>query len=510
MPNDSENQSTIPSVPSMSAPPGNMPPPELLTPSPVPAPVQSVETVPTTPPPPPPPGAAGTPVTPPSVQEPSMVTPPKKSNKIGIILLVILVIVVIGLAAFALLSRKSPNTNVTLTWWETWENDGVVKPLIEEYEAKNPGVTVNYVKQDKQDYRERLTNALAKGEGPDIFRFHNTWVPMFKTELDTVPTSVMSPAQFASTYFPVIQSDLTGDGGIKGIPLHFDTLALYINEDIFETYGKTAPTTWDELRATAKTLTIKDENGKIKQAGAALGVVDNIDHWQEILSLMMLQNGASVTNPTDKLAQVALQFYVQFASRDGVWDATLPPSTIAFANGKVAMYFGPSWRVFEIKEMNPNLRFKVYPVPQLPKENPEDPDITFASYWVEGVAKKSKVKDEAWKFMKFISSKESLQKLYTNESNQRLFGELYPRTDMAELLSTDPIASIFIRQAPSAHSSYLVSRTWDGPTGLNTKLSKYYEDGVRSAGSGANIQGVMDTIGQGTAQVLSEYGLPTQ
>ena len=116
-------------------------------------------------------------------------------------------------------------------------------------------------------------------------------------------------------------------------------------------------------------------------------------------------NGADLRNPTNKLAADALLFYTLTSRSDRVWDETLPNSTQAFASEKVAMYFAPSWRINDLKAINPNLDFGVLPVPQLPNST-----ITWASYWVEGVSASSENQQAAWQFLKFISQKESLEK----------------------------------------------------------------------------------------------------
>jgi len=167
---------------------------------------------------------------------------------------------------------------------------------------------------------------------------------------------------------------------------------------------------------------------------------------------MMLQNGANPAKPTDKRAEDALTYFTIFSSVDGVWDETLPASTISFAAGKLAMYFGPTWRSFEISQQNPAINYITVPLPQLPKDSPNQPDISYATYWAEGVWTRSPNKEAAWDFMNFISSKESLEKIYQNASKTRMFGEPYPRIDMAELLVDHPIASSVIAQAPAAQS----------------------------------------------------------
>ena len=447
---------------------------------------------------------------------PVQATPPapKKVFPVKLVLLIvgaIVFIVSVFLIVRSLVSKNSSfESGKEIVWWGLWEDAGNVSSIISEYESKNPGVKIKYVRQSNVDYRERLTNALAKGTGPDIFRFHNTWVPMYKSELDKVPSSVYTVSEFTTNFYPVAVSDMTLGSSLVGVPIEYDGLSLYINEEIFEKSGKSLPLTWNELRQSARELTIKDENGTITQAGVALGRTENVDHWPEILGLMMLQNGADLTKPSGKLAEDALDFYTIFSKDDGVWDATLPSSTVAFAGGKLAMYFGPSWRAHEIRLQNPNLRFKTIPVPQLPKTEANEADVNYASYWAEGVWARSKNKTEAWKFLKFLSSKETLESFYNASSKTRMFGEPYPRQDMENSLKDHPIIGSTILGAKTAQTWFLQSRTWDGPTGINSQINKYFEDAINLVNSGKEAKVALEPVTAGVIQVLSQYGIKVQ
>lgn len=447
------------------------------------------------------------PATPPS--PPPMV--PRRGGFPKKLLIIVLLLLLLGIGGFAIVKMALPNLGAkeaSLTWWGLWEDDQSVLSLIAEYQAAHPNVKIKYERQSQQDYRERLTNSLARGNGPDIFRIHNTWVPMFRNYLSPLPNSVMTPSEYAQTFFPVASTDLSNGRSLVAIPLEFDSIALFINEEIFETFAKSPPTTWDDLRQLALELTVKDENGAIRQAGVALGRTENVDHWPEILGLLMLQNKVKMTNPTGKLAEDALGFYTRFATSDGVWDETLPSSTIAFAGGKVAMYLGPSWRVHEIKEQNPSLRFRVVPAPQLPQEGPADAGTYYATYWAEGVWSESKGSLEAWNFLKYMSTKESLEKFYQAAiTTGRLFGEPYPRVDMAGLLTSDPLVGAFVLQGKDAKSWYLASRTFDGPTGINSQINKYFEDAVNAVNAGDDVKRALATTAAGVTTVLSQYGL---
>jgi len=323
---------------------------------------------------------------------------------------------------------------------------------------------------------------------------------MLKNELEPVPSSVMSVSDFTNNYYPVISENLKFGNNILGIPMEVDTLALFYNEDIFQKAGKIPSTSWNEVRPLARDLVVYDEAGKIKTAGIALGSTTNVDHWSDILGLLLLQNGADPSNPTTSNANDALTFFSYFTKEDRVWDETMPGSTLAFATGKSAMYLGFSWDVFEIKNINPQLQFKVIPVPQA-----GGAEINWASFWVEGVNNNSKNKQEAWEFLKFISSPEIMQKLYENQSKIRLFGEPYPRQDMANLVSGNSMITPFISQALSAKTWYLCSRTYDN--GLNDKMIKYYEDALNAVAKGTDPTTALNTTASGITQLSTQYGL---
>lgn len=396
------------------------------------------------------------------------------------------------------------NKETNLTYWGLWENDAIIAPVIADFEAQNPKIKVQYIKQSQQQYRERLQNAIDRGDGPDLFRYHATWIPMLKNEIQPVPTTIMTPSEFTTKFYKVASADLMAGSTIWGIPLEIDGLGLYINDDLFQNAGATAPTTYEELLQLVPRLTVKNGNDIVTSA-IALGTTNNIENFSDILALMILQNGGKLTDPTGREAEEALTFYRKFSTPQDqlyTWNNLLDNDISAFANGRVAMIFAPSWRVFDIKSIKPTLRFHIVPVPQLPGNN-----ITWASYWVEGVSAKSKNQKAAFEFLKFLTSKEEVTKMYTEAAKARLFGEPYALTELGNSLSADPFVSAYLKQADTAHSFPLASRTFDN--GINDKMIKYMEDAVNSVTQGSAPSDALNTMAKGFRQVLTNYGLST-
>lgn len=450
----------------------------------------------------------------PSVVVPSAPPPPPQAGNSGGIkkflslLLGIIFLIIIGFGVYYIFSKMVGPKEVTLTYWGLWENDAIIKPVIDAFEAKNPKIKINYQKQSQKQYRERLSAAIGRGEGPDVFRFHNTWIPMLKNDLLTAPRNIMSVSEFSSLFYPVAKNDLVGGTTIYGLPVEIDGLGLYVNEDIFAAAGATTPTLWDDFispTGLVKKLTVRDGN-TITTSAIALGTTNNVEHFSDIIGLMLMQNGAKLTTLTGKEAEEALLFYRKFADPNDdmyTWNDTLDNSVVAFANGRVAMIIAPSWRAFDIKQLNPQLNFRIVPVPQLAPGN----GVNWASYWVEGVSAKTKYPAQAWEFIKYLTSQEGETSLYTSAANYRLFGEPYSRKDLASSVAADKYVNAYIQEAPTARSFPLCSRTFDN--GLNDQMIKYIEDAINSVASGTAPSAALQTASSGFNQVLNRYGLTT-
>jgi len=406
---------------------------------------------------------------------------------------------------------------LTLTYWGLWEEEALIKPVIDQYQKDNPNIEIKYVRQDPIDYRERLQAAVDREEGPDIFRFHNNWLPMLVNYLAPLPKEVISDDDFKKTFYPVVARDLAVAGNFYGLPLEIDGLLLYYNDDILKGAGVSVPQTWVDVQNAVPKLTVKDGN-RIVTSAIALGTAENIEHFSDILAVMMLQNGTQLNKSlfscsdanSTTCAVESLAFYRKFALiPNNTWDDSLENSILAFAGGKVAMIFAPSWQALVINQINPNLNFKTAKIPQLPCNAEPCPYINWATYWVEGVSVKGKYQAESWQFLKYLVSKDIQQKLYAEQLKVRkLFGEPFSRVDLGESLKDNPYLAPLIEMAPTMQSFYLAGRTYDGDTGLNSSLIEYLKNAVNSLKEhGASEETALKTADSGFQEVFKRFNI---
>lgn len=407
-------------------------------------------------------------------------------------------------------SIQQKSGTIELLYWGVSEPTDAMQAMIEKYQELHPNIRITYVRQNREQYLERVRVRFQGGDDtlkPDIFEWHNTWKPMVSSLLAPAPTDVFTETDIRTSFYPVVARDVVQGSSILGVPLSVDGLVLLMNEDLFSSLGfKEPPKTWNEFRGVAKALTRKDANGEMVVAGAGIGTSTNVEHWSDLLGLMMLQGGANPENPEGQTGEDALVFYTRFAKEDGVWNDSMDPSLVAFANGRVAMAFSPAWRIPEIVRTNPQLKFRVAPVPQLPDAGQAGllPAVSWASYWVEGIAAASPNQEEAWKFLKFATEPEQLLRLSAERTNI-LGGTLpFPRPDLAQSATSDQMQLAFTQQALFLDSFPMAYGTKDNE--LNDAVIAVFDDAVRAVHRGVSPAITLETIRQKVPDILFQYG----
>lgn len=342
--------------------------------------------------------------------------------------------------------QKKATASVTLEYWTVFDDVTQLNQQVAKYVAQRPYMRIN-VRQLRQDeIYNRFVEALADDKGPDIIsvnarsmgKYMSRLQPMPAGVNDTlmsitqnkfggenvtvtqVPKAMVNLNQLKTDYIQTIYSDVVRDNKIYGLPLSFDVMGLYYNKDILDRAGiPEPPKTWEEFQGQVKQLTKYDKtNGKIIQAGAALGTGENIPSSVDLLYVLYSQSklpfitkdgivmfhrnpdnaGANQISP----GALVIDFYTDFANptKDTyTWNADMPNALESFANGQTAFFFGYSYQYQAIKSRAPQLNFDVVPMLQLVKETP----VNVANYWVQTVPLKSKHANEAWAFVDYLT-----------------------------------------------------------------------------------------------------------
>ena len=358
---------------------------------------------------------------------------------------------------------------VTLNYWRVWDGPDAFAEIIAKYKQLHPYVNINYRKLRYNEYEKELLEALAEDKGPDILSLHNTWIKKYQSKLAPLPAQITMvypvakgtikkeivqelrttksltfrdlknnfvDAVYADVVFP-FRDEKTGktSESIFGLPLALDTLVMYYNRDLLNNAGIAEPPIYwnQEFQQAVKKLTKQDTAGKIIQSGVALGGSKNVERSSDILSILMMQNGAVMADENGNVVfnQIpaalkeqkyspgleALRFYTDFsnpAKEVYSWNSSLDNSLEMFIAGKLALFFGYAYHLPTIKARAPKLNFAIAKLPQIEGNLG---NINFANYWVEAVSNKSKYINEAWDFIQFATKAEQT-KLYLTKTKK--------------------------------------------------------------------------------------------
>lgn len=395
-----------------------------------------------------------------------------------------LIVTMVGAFSGCSNKDKATTSTVTLYWWRNKFDAPieVLKKTAATYTQKNPNVKIEVVIPDDTNYeayKSEAKDALASWKtiknAPDILSIKGEDLPDFATSLAPAPSGLFdvqtkakklsksSVGYVRDLFYPIVgkSSILVNPKDKKeylfGLPMALDTMALYVNQDLYKRAienikntntstdnaqktekdillkrFKKPPLTWKDMVDFIPLSTVKAGND-ITISTIALGESTNVDHSYDILSNIMLQNGTGMVSedfnsatfnqsegfysPTGSNGIKALNFYMQFsnpASKTYSWNKSLPSDYDLFGQGKLMMmpHFASTYTMLvnDFKDMKPQIQASSFPQIADPTiANNASKLKTTAKMWLETAPSTkgdSAKQAEAWKFIHYITTQD--------------------------------------------------------------------------------------------------------
>jgi len=315
-------------------------------------------------------------------------------------------------------SGGSSGGGVTLEfaqWWEPELPSGALRSLMDQFQAANPGITVNLLSAPYADTQQQVVAGAAAGTLSDVVGLDGSWVSnLVKQGAITNLSTLMSQAGFDKSQ---LSSTVDYSGSTYMIPTVNFVYPMFVNNDLLSAAGiTTPPSTRTEFAAAAKQVTDASKNiyGWVLPLGldTANGIQNDVMSWVWASGGSMLQNGKPYIEGNTDISDT-LQFIQQMYN-----DNVIVPGALSlqeqdkvnnFTNGRVAMMIDSLAHITMIRQSNPNLNFSVIPIPAADGYTGTR-GIPYAS-WGIGIAENSQHKAEAWKLVQFLLSPDTNAKL---------------------------------------------------------------------------------------------------
>lgn len=300
---------------------------------------------------------------------------------------------------------------VTLTYWDFLDPSqdnpraNALRTNIENFEAEYPNITIELSVVSLGDMLNRLPQAAAAGQAPDVFKMFTPVVPQMAAAGAYSP---LPPAASEITDWLRPLDALVGpDGEQVAVPYEYRTCAFYYNEKILDELGVEVPTSYDE---------IVDVAGKAAAAGytgfgSGFSDTDNSAIIGTFFDCFMNQVGQDLWNEdgeavfaTDKGEEFG-DFLADLKAVNGYGASVVSDSygqvADGLTNGTVAMAVLGTERIVTFATTNPDIKWT--PLPEA--STGDDKGSTFG--WTMGIGAGSQHVDAAWTFIEYMTGAEA-------------------------------------------------------------------------------------------------------
>ena len=317
-----------------------------------------------------------------------------------------LLFAVIILAVFACgCTPKDSKTHLQFSSWGSKSEIDILEPVLAEFENENPDIKIDFM-HIPQNYFQKLHLLFASNTPPDVVFINNLYLPVYADagKLEDLTNYGLIDGNF----YPKAVEALSRNGEIYAVPRDISNLVIFYNKDIFDEKHLSYPdknTTFEEFLTLARKTTDLDKG--------IFGISFEEDPLFDLPYLMSEGRGLLSDDDTVEILNTeesrrGIKFYADLRNKyhTAPKQSESASATMAqmFLQGKLAMLLSGRWLVPKFRE-SADFDWDVAPFPKGTEGSIVPLD---ASGWA--ISKDSKHKAEAARLIKYLSSKESLEK----------------------------------------------------------------------------------------------------
>ena len=292
--------------------------------------------------------------------------------------------------------------------------------VVDEFEAANPGITVDFLNIAGQQFEDTIKTQGVGGNLPDVWYARTFLTTDYASKGWTLnlESLIESDQLDVEDFWPAQVAQMQYEGDLYALPYDFSNIGIYYNKNMFDEAGIPYPTddwTWEDVAEVGEQFVVKDDDGTVTQWGLVIYPWDW--PWLGILQA----NGGTIFNEDQTECTIdnpenlaTLEFFQQMRSK-GIYPelGATPEGLDPFSNGLVAMAFQGSWATQSIRDrVGDAFEFDVVGMPYGTEGRR---GITPAGgAWA--IASTSEHPDEAWEFIKFLTSTESTNTLISDNT----------------------------------------------------------------------------------------------
>ena len=191
-----------------------------------------------------------------------MADPKKKTSVQAEIIFFVLIVAILFVFCYHYAFADETQTNeitgnqntINFGWWGNDERHDYTLQGIDIFEQKNPSINVNCTYSVWSGYERRNRIYMRSGSEPDVMQINYNWISEYSPDGNGYYN-----LYDLSSYTENELSYGTVNGKLNALPIAYNSVVFFYNQDLLDQYGLDVPKTWDDLFAAAEKLNGTDE-----------------------------------------------------------------------------------------------------------------------------------------------------------------------------------------------------------------------------------------------------------
>jgi multiple sugar transport system substrate-binding protein len=263
-------------------------------------------------------------------------------------------------------------------------------------------------------YHDLLTQKLKNHDATvDLFFMDIVWVPEFVSAGWVLPLDDLFPGEEQQAFLPAALETARYNGHVYGVPSRIDSGMLFYRADLLAKYGFNPPETWHDLIKQAEVIVRREQethpalrgySGQFKQyEGLICSMMEFIGSSGGRLLTADLQASLLSTPATLSAVEFVREQIIGKVASRAVLTYQEPESVVPFIQGNAIFHrnWPYTWEVAnDPRRSRVAGKVGVAPLPGMADHGP----VTALGGWLYAVSPFSRHRQEAWEFIRFISS----------------------------------------------------------------------------------------------------------
>ncbi len=311
--------------------------------------------------------------------------------------------IIVAIFCIIFLCACTPKDNRTVIQFASWGSKSeidILKPILSEFEKENPDIKVDFM-HIPQNYFQKIHLLFASNTAPDVIFINNLYLPIYANAGVLEELNIEN----SNDYYPQAIEALSWNNKNYAIPRDISNLVIYYNKDLFKKKNIKYPNnnwTFADFLKTAQKLTDTKTFGISFEENPYYYIPYLLSCGGDILP-------DKINTPDSKYA---LNFYFDLRNKYHVAPkkSESASATMAqmFIQQRIGMYLSGRWMVPKLRE-ECNFDWDIVQFPKGTKASIVQAD---SSGWA--ITKTSKHKAEAYKLIKYLSSKKASDQFVTS------------------------------------------------------------------------------------------------